>query len=170
MRIVWLWRFRYVIFWATTFVSIWTWSSFLCRVLWQTSRTHSTPFHSLQAEYFFTNLKKLFKKGCSPYIYLFDHNHLLYVIISIVLYWSEVTLLQVPVASWFDDMTDSELLDLIPFFEKLSKVDNVYTLLCNSNHPYNISTTSSMINQSPPPQQQHNNLQVNNHATLNAGS
>jgi RNA polymerase II subunit A small phosphatase-like protein len=76
----------------------------------------------------------------------------------------------VPVASWFDDMTDSELLDLIPFFEKLSKVDNVYTLLCNSNHPYNISTTSSMINQSPPPQQQHNNLQVNNHATLNAGS
>ncbi|KAI8427517.1 hypothetical protein MSG28_002043 [Choristoneura fumiferana] len=28
---------------------------------------------------------------------------------------------RVPVASWFDDMTDSELLDLIPFFEKLSK-------------------------------------------------
>lgn len=45
--------------------------------------------------------------------------------------------LQVPVASWFDDMTDSELLDLIPFFEKLSKMDNVYTVLCNSNHPYN---------------------------------
>uniref|UniRef100_A0A1B6CPC4 protein-serine/threonine phosphatase n=1 Tax=Clastoptera arizonana TaxID=38151 RepID=A0A1B6CPC4_9HEMI len=43
----------------------------------------------------------------------------------------------VPVASWFDDMTDSELLDLIPFFEKLSKVDNVYAVLCNSNHPYN---------------------------------
>ncbi|XP_023703297.1 carboxy-terminal domain RNA polymerase II polypeptide A small phosphatase 1 [Cryptotermes secundus] len=76
----------------------------------------------------------------------------------------------VPVASWFDDMTDSELLDLIPFFEKLSKVDNVYTVLCNSNHPYNVSTTSSIINQSPPPQQQHNSLQVNNHATLNAGS
>jgi len=86
-----------------------------------------------------------------------------------------VSLLQVPVASWFDDMTDSELLDLIPFFEKLSKVDNVYTVLCNSNHPYNTSTASSMMNQSPPPpppppQQQHNNLQVNNHATLNAGS
>lgn len=44
-----------------------------------------------------------------------------------------------PVASWFDDMTDSELLDLIPFFEKLSKMDNVYTVLCNSNHPYNSS-------------------------------
>ncbi|KAL3281565.1 hypothetical protein HHI36_004773 [Cryptolaemus montrouzieri] len=42
----------------------------------------------------------------------------------------------VPVASWFDDMNDSELLDLIPFFEKLSKMDNVYTVLCNSNHPY----------------------------------
>lgn len=38
-------------------------------------------------------------------------------------------LLQVPVASWFDDMSDTELLDLIPFFEKLSKVDNVYTVL-----------------------------------------
>ncbi len=43
-------------------------------------------------------------------------------------------LLQVPVASWFDDMSDSELLDLIPFFERLSQVDNVYTVLRNSNH------------------------------------
>ncbi|XP_039279521.1 carboxy-terminal domain RNA polymerase II polypeptide A small phosphatase 1 isoform X4 [Nilaparvata lugens] len=43
----------------------------------------------------------------------------------------------VPVTSWFDDMTDSEMLDLIPFFERLSKVDNVYSVLCNSNHPYN---------------------------------
>ncbi|XP_014213324.1 carboxy-terminal domain RNA polymerase II polypeptide A small phosphatase 1-like [Copidosoma floridanum] len=43
----------------------------------------------------------------------------------------------VPVASWFDDMTDSELLDLIPFFEKLSSVENIYKVLCNSNHPYN---------------------------------
>ncbi|XP_046461531.1 carboxy-terminal domain RNA polymerase II polypeptide A small phosphatase 1-like [Daphnia pulex] len=40
----------------------------------------------------------------------------------------------VPVASWFDDMSDSELLDLIPFFERLSQVDNVYTVLRNSNH------------------------------------
>ncbi|KAK9739209.1 NLI interacting factor-like phosphatase [Popillia japonica] len=45
----------------------------------------------------------------------------------------------VPVASWFDDMSDSELFDLIPFFEKLSKMDNVYTVLCNSNHPYSSS-------------------------------
>uniref|UniRef100_A0A1A8FCH9 protein-serine/threonine phosphatase n=1 Tax=Nothobranchius korthausae TaxID=1143690 RepID=A0A1A8FCH9_9TELE len=35
----------------------------------------------------------------------------------------------VPVISWFDDMSDTELLDLIPFFERLSKVDNVYTVL-----------------------------------------
>ncbi|XP_066261999.1 carboxy-terminal domain RNA polymerase II polypeptide A small phosphatase 1-like isoform X1 [Euwallacea similis] len=45
----------------------------------------------------------------------------------------------VPVASWFDDMNDNELLDLIPFFEKLCKMDNVYTVLCNSNRPYNTS-------------------------------
>ncbi|KAG7240548.1 hypothetical protein INR49_026832 [Caranx melampygus] len=35
----------------------------------------------------------------------------------------------VPVASWFDDMSDTELLDLIPFFERLSKVDDVYDIL-----------------------------------------
>ncbi|XP_037394991.1 uncharacterized protein ctdsp1 isoform X1 [Pygocentrus nattereri] len=35
----------------------------------------------------------------------------------------------VPVASWFDDMSDTELLDLIPFFERLSKVDDVYAVL-----------------------------------------
>ncbi|KAM4705830.1 CTD small phosphatase-like protein isoform 2-T2 [Rhinophrynus dorsalis] len=40
----------------------------------------------------------------------------------------------VPVQSWFDDMTDTELLDLIPFFEGLSKEENVYNMinkLCN---------------------------------------
>jgi len=35
----------------------------------------------------------------------------------------------VPVASWFDDMNDQELLDLIPFLESLSKVDNIYSVL-----------------------------------------
>lgn len=40
----------------------------------------------------------------------------------------------VPVKSWFDDGSDSELLDLIPLFEKLSKVDSVYSVLCNSNN------------------------------------
>ncbi|XP_053569747.1 LOW QUALITY PROTEIN: CTD small phosphatase-like protein [Bombina bombina] len=40
----------------------------------------------------------------------------------------------VPVQSWFDDMTDTELMDLIPFFEGLSKEENVYNMLhklCN---------------------------------------
>lgn len=37
--------------------------------------------------------------------------------------------LQVPVQSWFDDMTDTELLDLIPFFEGLSREDDVYSML-----------------------------------------
>lgn len=55
----------------------------------------------------------------------------------------------VPVASWFDDMTDSELLDLIPFFEKLTKVDNIYTVLCNSNHPYNQAPQTRQNSPSP---------------------
>ena len=38
-----------------------------------------------------------------------------------------------PVASWFDDMSDRELMDLIPFFETLSKVDSVYSVLKNAN-------------------------------------
>ncbi|XP_034024839.1 CTD (carboxy-terminal domain, RNA polymerase II, polypeptide A) small phosphatase-like a isoform X2 [Thalassophryne amazonica] len=35
----------------------------------------------------------------------------------------------VPVQSWFDDMSDTELLDLIPLFEGLSKEEDVYSLL-----------------------------------------
>ncbi|XP_064389384.1 carboxy-terminal domain RNA polymerase II polypeptide A small phosphatase 1-like [Halichondria panicea] len=35
----------------------------------------------------------------------------------------------VPVTSWFDDPNDTELLDLIPFFEGLDKVDNVLSVL-----------------------------------------
>ena len=34
-----------------------------------------------------------------------------------------------PVASWFDDMSDTELQDLIPFLERLSKADSIYTVL-----------------------------------------
>ncbi|XP_051871511.1 CTD (carboxy-terminal domain, RNA polymerase II, polypeptide A) small phosphatase-like a isoform X3 [Pristis pectinata] len=37
----------------------------------------------------------------------------------------------VPVQSWFDDMSDTELYDLIPFFEGLSKEEDVYTMLQN---------------------------------------
>lgn len=38
-------------------------------------------------------------------------------------------ILQIPVVSWFDDMSDTELLDLIPFFERLSKADDIYAFL-----------------------------------------
>jgi len=38
----------------------------------------------------------------------------------------------VPVASWFEDMNDTQLKDLIPFFEKLATVDNVYSVLKNN--------------------------------------
>lgn len=41
---------------------------------------------------------------------------------------------QVPVGSWFDDMSDTELRDLMPFFDKLSRVEDVYTVLRNSNN------------------------------------
>ncbi|KAK1790147.1 hypothetical protein P4O66_014070 [Electrophorus voltai] len=37
----------------------------------------------------------------------------------------------VPVQSWFDDMADTELLDLLPFFEGLSKEEDVYGVLQN---------------------------------------
>jgi len=35
----------------------------------------------------------------------------------------------VPVSSWFDDMSDTELLDLMPFFENMARADNVYSML-----------------------------------------
>ena len=40
---------------------------------------------------------------------------------------------QVPCQSWFDDMQDTELLDLIPFFEGLAQVDDVYSVLRSTN-------------------------------------
>lgn len=39
----------------------------------------------------------------------------------------------VPIDSWFDDENDTELLDLIPFLEDMTKVDNVTTVL-DTNH------------------------------------
>jgi len=35
----------------------------------------------------------------------------------------------VPCTSWFDDMENKELLEFIPFFEKLSEAENIYSLL-----------------------------------------
>lgn len=40
---------------------------------------------------------------------------------------------QVPVASWFDDFSDMELLDLIPFLETLNEVDDVCAFLRSAN-------------------------------------
>ncbi|KAK3082914.1 hypothetical protein FSP39_008957 [Pinctada imbricata] len=45
----------------------------------------------------------------------------------------------VGVQSWFDDMTDRELMDLIPFFEVLSTVDNVYTVLQSGQRQIELS-------------------------------
>lgn len=39
----------------------------------------------------------------------------------------------VPVASWFDDFSDMELLDLIPFLETLNEVDDVCAFLRSAN-------------------------------------
>ena len=64
-----------------------------------------------------------------------------------------VSFRQVPVSSWFDDMTDSELLDLIPFLETLSHVDSVYSVLRGcSPHP-------------APPLQQQQQQPTNNNTT-----
>lgn len=65
-----------------------------------------------------------------------------------------VIFLQVPVKSWFDDASDCELLELIPLFEKLSKVDSVYSVLCNSNNPLN-NHNQQQQQQQPQQQQQH---------------
>ena len=54
--------------------------------------------------------------------------------------WCLSLFLQVPVSSWFDDMSDTELMDLMPFFENLARVDNVYSLL-RTTAPESPSTT-----------------------------
>lgn len=73
----------------------------------------------------------------------------------------------VPVASWFDDMTDAELQELIPFFERLSKMESVYSALRNPNHAHiqmpsstPSSSSSLMMNgQSQMPMHQHQQQQ-----------
>jgi len=42
----------------------------------------------------------------------------------------------VSVRSWFDDTTDTELLDLIPFLEWLSNIKNVYDVLRVPKTPF----------------------------------
>ena len=43
-----------------------------------------------------------------------------------------VDTMQVLVTSWFEDPHDTELRDLLPFFEALDKVDNVLTVLAQN--------------------------------------
>jgi hypothetical protein len=72
----------------------------------------------------------------------------------------------VPCISWFDDTKDTELLDLIPYFEKLAAADSVYSILRPTN--LNISNTSgphSNYNQLQQQQQQHN---INNTNPIHA--
>ena len=71
-----------------------------------------------------------------------------------------------PVASWFDDMNDRKLLDLIPFLENISKVDSVYRILNDATNKgnsavngaspsleQNSSSTSSSLQKNTPAQQ-----------------
>jgi RNA polymerase II subunit A small phosphatase-like protein len=54
----------------------------------------------------------------------------------------------VPVVSWFDDPSDRELLDLIPFFENLAQIDDVYTFLDNANLPNSFGFNVAIANTS----------------------
>jgi hypothetical protein len=49
----------------------------------------------------------------------------------------------VPCISWFDDINDTELNDLIPHFERLATVDSVYSILKQSNTPSISNSTFS---------------------------
>lgn len=63
----------------------------------------------------------------------------------------------IPCQSWFDDMNDRELLDLIPLLEQLSQADAVYRLLketFNSNkegQPGQFHPSSQQFNNKKPP-------------------
>ncbi|CAF0843014.1 unnamed protein product [Rotaria sordida] len=62
------------------------------------------------------NIRKVIIIDNSPLSYLFHQDN------------------AVPVHSWFDDMQDTELLTLIPIFERLASVDDVIPALQESHH------------------------------------
>lgn len=53
--------------------------------------------------------------------------------------------LQISVSSWFDDVNDSELRDLIPFLEELATSDNVYRQLQVPNNGFVVSSNTTDI-------------------------
>ena len=55
-------------------------------------------------------------------------------VILITIKISSNNLLQVPCTSWFDDEKDRELLDLIPYLEALSGVDDVVVSIRNNRN------------------------------------
>lgn len=55
----------------------------------------------------------------------------------------------VPISSWFDDMSDTELRDLVPTLERLSQMDSVYSLKCNMNHTVGMHPQSSQMLNGP---------------------
>lgn len=61
--------------------------------------------------------------------------------------------------SWFDDMSDRELLDLIPFFEQLARTDDIFSFILNANLP--ISLTNSITPSPSPTNQQSSTNDVN---------
>lgn len=69
----------------------------------------------------------------------------------------------VPVTSWFDDPNDTELLDLIPFFEALDKVDNVLTVLRRSQFQCPSPTSSQNDSFQDPQHSQNNSFQDPQH-------
>lgn len=53
----------------------------------------------------------------------------------------------VPCTSWFDDPDDTELLDLVPYFEKIAASDNVYSVIKHQSSGNNISNMNNHIQQ-----------------------
>lgn len=69
---------------------------------------------------------------CGLKYFCYDYNDIVTLSLCYFLLYILLCILQIPVSSWFDDPNDTELRDLIPFFEALDKVDNVLTVLGNS--------------------------------------
>ena len=46
-----------------------------------------------------------------------------------------LSFMQVPITTWYCEHNDTELLDLIPFFEALEKADDVVTFLAQNKPP-----------------------------------